>query len=200
MGVVPAARQPRRLADRRAEPARVRAPLPRPRRSRAGRRSSARSRSPPRRRAARRRSTSSAAACAAAVHRAGAAARAAAGPARRADGRSRPAGPPELWALIDRMRSEGVSILMSTHYIEEAERLCDEVTIMSTARPSRSAPARADRRARRARGARGLRAACAAYEVEGRRGQRGWRTRAQAHRSSILHVERRPATSTASAA
>jgi lipooligosaccharide transport system ATP-binding protein len=37
----------------------------------------------------------------------------------------------ELWALIDRMRTEGVSILMSTHYIEEAERLCDTVTIMS---------------------------------------------------------------------
>ncbi|HEX8086582.1 MAG TPA: ABC transporter ATP-binding protein [Solirubrobacteraceae bacterium] len=37
----------------------------------------------------------------------------------------------ELWALIDRMRTEGVSILMSTHYIEEAERLCDQVTIMS---------------------------------------------------------------------
>jgi len=37
----------------------------------------------------------------------------------------------ELWALIDRMRSEGVSILMSTHYIEEAERLCDLVTIVS---------------------------------------------------------------------
>src|ERR671935_533325 len=36
-----------------------------------------------------------------------------------------------LWALIDAMRSEGVSILMSTHYIEEAERLCDRVTIMS---------------------------------------------------------------------
>src|SRR5205807_3143509 len=36
----------------------------------------------------------------------------------------------ELWALIDRLRSEGVSILMSTHYIEEAERLCDTVTIM----------------------------------------------------------------------
>ncbi len=40
----------------------------------------------------------------------------------------------ELWALIDRLRSEGVSILMSTHYIEEAERLCDEVTIMSHGR------------------------------------------------------------------
>jgi len=37
----------------------------------------------------------------------------------------------ELWALIDRLRSEGTSILMSTHYIEEAERLCDSVTIMS---------------------------------------------------------------------
>src|SRR3712207_3347797 len=37
----------------------------------------------------------------------------------------------ELWALIDRLRTEGVSILMSTHYIEEAERLCDQVTIMS---------------------------------------------------------------------
>jgi lipooligosaccharide transport system ATP-binding protein len=37
----------------------------------------------------------------------------------------------ELWALIDRLRSEGTSILMSTHYIEEAERLCDQVTIMS---------------------------------------------------------------------
>lgn len=37
----------------------------------------------------------------------------------------------ELWALIDKLRSEGVSILMSTHYIEEAERLCDTVTVMS---------------------------------------------------------------------
>jgi lipooligosaccharide transport system ATP-binding protein len=37
----------------------------------------------------------------------------------------------ELWALIDNLRVRGVSILMSTHYIEEAERLCDTVTIMS---------------------------------------------------------------------
>ena len=43
----------------------------------------------------------------------------------------------ELWALIDALRSEGVSILMSTHYIEEAERLADTVTIMSHGRPSR---------------------------------------------------------------
>jgi lipooligosaccharide transport system ATP-binding protein len=37
----------------------------------------------------------------------------------------------ELWALIDRLRGEGVTILMSTHYIEEAERLADTVTIMA---------------------------------------------------------------------
>ncbi len=37
----------------------------------------------------------------------------------------------ELWALIDALRSEGTTILMSTHYIEEAERLADSVLIMS---------------------------------------------------------------------
>jgi lipooligosaccharide transport system ATP-binding protein len=40
----------------------------------------------------------------------------------------------ELWALIDALRSEGTSILMSTHYIEEAERLADTVTIMAHGR------------------------------------------------------------------
>jgi lipooligosaccharide transport system ATP-binding protein len=40
----------------------------------------------------------------------------------------------ELWALIDGLRTEGVSILMSTHYIEEAERLADTVTIMAEGR------------------------------------------------------------------
>ncbi len=40
----------------------------------------------------------------------------------------------EIWALIDRLRAEGTSILMSTHYIEEAERLADSVTIMSHGR------------------------------------------------------------------
>ena len=37
----------------------------------------------------------------------------------------------ELWALVDLLRAEGTTILMSTHYIEEAERLADTVTIMS---------------------------------------------------------------------
>ena len=40
----------------------------------------------------------------------------------------------ELWALIDRLRSEGVSILMSTHYIEEAARLADTVSVVAHGR------------------------------------------------------------------
>jgi lipooligosaccharide transport system ATP-binding protein len=36
----------------------------------------------------------------------------------------------ELWSLIGALRAEGTTILMSTHYIEEAERLADEVAVM----------------------------------------------------------------------
>ncbi len=37
----------------------------------------------------------------------------------------------ELWTLIDGLRSRGTTILMSTHYIEEAEKLADEVAVMA---------------------------------------------------------------------
>jgi lipooligosaccharide transport system ATP-binding protein len=37
----------------------------------------------------------------------------------------------ELWTLIDNLRAGGTTILMSTHYIEEAERLADEVAVMT---------------------------------------------------------------------
>jgi lipooligosaccharide transport system ATP-binding protein len=40
----------------------------------------------------------------------------------------------ELWVLIDDLRSAGVTILMSTHYIEEAQRLSDDVAMMSRGR------------------------------------------------------------------
>jgi lipooligosaccharide transport system ATP-binding protein len=37
----------------------------------------------------------------------------------------------ELWSLIDGLRTGGATILMSTHYIEEAQRLADEVAVMA---------------------------------------------------------------------
>ncbi len=40
----------------------------------------------------------------------------------------------ELWSLIDSLRTSGVTVLMSTHYIEEAERLADTVAVMSAGR------------------------------------------------------------------
>jgi len=40
----------------------------------------------------------------------------------------------ELWSLIDGLRASGVTVLMSTHYIEEAERLADVVAVMSQGR------------------------------------------------------------------
>ena len=40
----------------------------------------------------------------------------------------------EVWDLIEKLRSGGTTILMSTHYIEEAERLADEVALMSKGR------------------------------------------------------------------
>ena len=86
----------------------------------------------------------------------------------------------ELWALIDRLRSEGVSILMSTHYIEEAERLADTVTVMShgkavaVGRPASSSPstpaARRSRSTARPRGCSRSRARRAS--AAGRRGAR----------------------------
>jgi len=40
----------------------------------------------------------------------------------------------ELWSLIDGLRAGGVTVLMSTHYIEEAERLADMVAVMASGR------------------------------------------------------------------
>ncbi len=35
-----------------------------------------------------------------------------------------------LWALIDKVRKQGVTVILTTHYMEEAEVLCDRVAIM----------------------------------------------------------------------
>lgn len=36
----------------------------------------------------------------------------------------------KLWGFVEELRREGVSILLTTHYLEEAERLCDRVAII----------------------------------------------------------------------
>ena len=36
----------------------------------------------------------------------------------------------DLWEIITRMNEEGTTVLLTTHYIEEAEKLCDRVAIL----------------------------------------------------------------------
>ncbi|NNN00795.1 MAG: ABC transporter ATP-binding protein [Acidimicrobiaceae bacterium] len=37
----------------------------------------------------------------------------------------------EFWGVIEGLREQGTSIVLTTHYMEEAERLCDRLAIMS---------------------------------------------------------------------
>ena len=95
----------------------------------------------------------------------------------------------ELWGLIDRLRLSGVTVLMSTHYIEEAERLCDEVTIMSHGKavavgaPRALIAEHAGPEAIEVYGP-----PTRLTEVEGLAGERGWRTRRTGTSVSILNA------------
>ncbi|MDR6227579.1 ABC transporter ATP-binding protein [Desmospora profundinema] len=40
----------------------------------------------------------------------------------------------DLWAIVQRLKDEGRTVFLSTHYMEEAEQLCDRVAIMDTGR------------------------------------------------------------------
>jgi len=40
----------------------------------------------------------------------------------------------DTWALIERIRDDGVTILLVTHFMEEAERLCDRVALIDAGR------------------------------------------------------------------
>ncbi|MCI0707246.1 MAG: ABC transporter ATP-binding protein [Ignavibacteriae bacterium] len=45
-----------------------------------------------------------------------------------------------LWGVIKRIRSEGKTIVLTTHYMEEAEELCDRVAIMDSGKIIANAP------------------------------------------------------------
>ena len=96
----------------------------------------------------------------------------------------------ELWALIDQLRSEGVSILMSTHYIEEAARLADTVVVMSqgkavaTGRPSELVTEHAGSEALEVYGP-----PTRLREVESDAVTRGWPTRRTGTSVTILRAE-----------
>jgi lipooligosaccharide transport system ATP-binding protein len=95
----------------------------------------------------------------------------------------------ELWALIDRLRSEGVSILMSTHYIEEAERLCDLVTIMSHGKAVAVGPP--SELIRKHAGPEAIEVygpPPRLIEVEAQARERGWRTRRTGTSVAVLHA------------
>ncbi len=40
----------------------------------------------------------------------------------------------ELWRYIRRLHSEGTTILLTTHYLEEAEALCEDVALITDGR------------------------------------------------------------------
>ncbi len=48
-----------------------------------------------------------------------------------------------IWQRLRSLRSEGITQILTTHYMEEAERLCDRVTIMDHGRLLDSGPPRA---------------------------------------------------------
>jgi lipooligosaccharide transport system ATP-binding protein len=97
----------------------------------------------------------------------------------------------DVWSLIDGLRSEGVTVLMSTHYIEEAERLADTVAVMAAGRvvalgkPADVVRAHAGETVIEVYGPP---ARLAEVTEEGRR--RGWVTRQRGTAVAILFAER----------
>ncbi len=96
----------------------------------------------------------------------------------------------ELWSLIDGLRSEGVTILMSTHYIEEAERLADTVAVMSAGRiiaqgtPAELIRAHAGREVLEVYGP-----PTDLTDLEALAGERGWRYRRSGPAVALLGAE-----------
>jgi lipooligosaccharide transport system ATP-binding protein len=97
----------------------------------------------------------------------------------------------QLWSLIDDLRDEGLTVLMSTHYIEEAERLADTVAVMAKGRViARGPPAaivakHAGREVLEFYGRRGM-----LEDVERWAGERGHVVRHTGVSAAIMHADR----------
>jgi ABC-2 type transport system ATP-binding protein len=58
----------------------------------------------------------------------------------------------QLWAYVRQLNAEGVTVVLTTHYLEEAEELCDRIAIINHGRvvanePTRTLLSRADEKA-----------------------------------------------------
>jgi lipooligosaccharide transport system ATP-binding protein len=96
----------------------------------------------------------------------------------------------ELWSLIDGLRAQGVTVLMSTHYIEEAERLADTVAVMSAGKiiaqgtPSQLVSTHAGREVLEVYGP-----PAELAELEARADERGWPYRRSGPAVALLEAE-----------
>ncbi|MDE2405765.1 MAG: ABC transporter ATP-binding protein [Sphingomonadales bacterium] len=48
----------------------------------------------------------------------------------------------QLWELVSRLNDEGVTVVLTTHYLEEAEQLCDRIAIINHGRVIADKPTR----------------------------------------------------------
>jgi ABC-2 type transport system ATP-binding protein len=48
----------------------------------------------------------------------------------------------QLWELVERLNGEGVTVVLTTHYLEEAEQLCDRIAIINHGRLIANQPTR----------------------------------------------------------
>jgi ABC-2 type transport system ATP-binding protein len=48
----------------------------------------------------------------------------------------------QLWELVQRLNDEGVTVVLTTHYLEEAEQLCDRIAIINHGRVIADKPTR----------------------------------------------------------
>jgi lipooligosaccharide transport system ATP-binding protein len=96
----------------------------------------------------------------------------------------------ELWSLIDELRNAGVTMLMSTHYIEEAERLADIVAVMSAGRViAQGTPAELIRAHAGARVVEVFGSPARLAEVTALAGSRGWSSRRSGPAVAIMHAD-----------